>query len=501
MKRLKFFPFYLIILSLFVVSCEDNDDNNNTPAIPGGSGSVELVQTQNEFVWRGLNLYYFWQQDTPNLADDRFSTLDEFYTFLNTYDNPEIMFNDAPLRNADDRFTFFNEDYRVLANAQQGVFKTNGLSFVLTRVTQGSSDIVGVVRYVNNNTDASGKDVARGDIFNAVNGTPLFFNSSDDNNLDLLDPDTYTLNFATIENGSAVSNGKNIEFTKVEQDINPILITKTFDIDGKSIGYLMYNRFTSNFDDELNTAFASLAGVDELVLDMRYNPGGSVRSSVRLASMITGQFTGQLMLRQRYNDKLQAQFSEAQITDNFVDNISGTSLNSLGLERVYIIATDDTASASELVINGLDPYIDVVHVGTTTVGKNEFSLTLVDDVENQFVFNRNDTSGIAEGNFWAIVPLLGRNENADGFFDYTSGLAPDVTAEESLSNLGILGDENEPLLAAALAQITGSTTKGLQTVKDPIKSIMSSEVMTVLKDNMYIDGDKMKKVMLELKTN
>ncbi|NER17947.1 carboxyl-terminal protease [Spongiivirga citrea] len=490
-----------MVLSLFVISCEDNDDNNSTPAIPGGSGSVELVQTQNEFVWRGLNLYYFWQQDTPNLADSRFNTLDEFYTFLNTYDDPETMFNEAPLRNQDDRFTFFNEDYRVLANAQQGVFKTNGLSFVLTRVTSGSSEIVGVVRYVNNNTDASSKDVARGDIFSAVNGTPLFFNSSEDNNLDLLDPDTYTLNFATIENGSAVSNGKNIEFTKVEQDINPILITKTFDIGGKSIGYLMYNRFTSNFDDELNTAFASLAGVDELILDMRYNPGGSVRSSVRLASMITGQFTGQLMLRQRYNDKLQEAFSEAQVTDNFVDNISGTSLNSLGLEKVYVIATDDTASASELVINGLRAYIDVIHVGTTTVGKNEFSITLVDDVDNQYIFDRTNTSGIAEGNLWAIQPLLGRNENADGFSDYTGGFSPNVTSEEALTNLGILGDENEPLLATALAQITGATIKGIRFVKDPIKPIMSSDHMTILKDDMYIDGDKIKDAMLEIKEN
>lgn len=494
MRRSKLFPLYLAILSLFFISCEDNDDNNSNPAIPGGSGDVTLVETENEFAWRGLNLYYFWQQDTPNLADSRFSTLDEFYTFLNTYENPEIMFNEAPLRNGDDRFTFFNEDYRVLANAQQGVFKTNGLSFVLTRVTQGSSDIVGVVRYVNNNTDASNKDVQRGDIFSAVNGTPLFFNSSDDNNLDLLDPDTYTLNFATIENGQAVSNGKNIEFTKVEQDINPVLITKTFDIGGKSIGYIMYNRFTSSFDNELNAAFGSLIGVDELILDMRYNPGGSVRSSVRLASMITGQFTGDLMLRQRYNDKLQAEFSESQITDNFVDNIDGTSLNSLGLERVYVIATDDTASASELVINGLDPYIEVVHVGTTTVGKNEFSITLVDDVENQYIFNRNDTSGIADGNLWAIQPLLGRNENADGFFDYTQGFSPDVTAEESLTNLGILGDENEPLLAATLAQITGATTRGSANVKNPIRSIMTSEDLTVLKDNMYLDYEKLSNI-------
>jgi len=82
---------------------------------------------------------------------------------------------------------------------------------------------------------------------------------------------------------------------------------------------------------------------------------------------------------------------------------------------------------------------------------------------------------------------MGRNENSAGFSDYTSGLTPDVVLKEDLSNLGILGDINEPLFARAIQEITGVSAKRDFTVKMPVNEVSNSKMFTVLKDNMYLD--------------
>src|SRR5690606_23228347 len=106
-------------------------------------------------------------------------------------------------------------------------------------------------------------------------------------------------------------------------------------------------------------------------------------------------------------------------------------------------------------MNGLAPYIDVVHSGTKTTGKKEFFLTMVDIPSNSYIYNPSKVDDINKNNSWGIQPLVGRNENADGFSDYTGGLVPDIELQEDLENLGILGDQNEPLLARAIQEITG----------------------------------------------
>lgn len=252
----------------------------------------------------------------------------------------------------------------------------------------------------------------------------------------------------------------------------------------------MYNGFTNEFDEDLNDAFGEFksAGVTDLVLDLRYNPGGSVNSALLLSSMIYGTQTDQVFLKARYNQKLQSEFNDADLISYFADKTdNNTPINTLGLNKVYILATSSSASASELVINGLDPYLDVVHIGETTTGKNEFSVTFVDDFDNGNIYSPNREDKINPDNQWAIQPLIGRNENANGFSDYTSGLVPDIFLEEDLSNLGVLGNSNEPLLAKAIAEITGTTAKMDFNVDLPVKIMSSSKMFTKTKDNMFMD--------------
>jgi C-terminal processing protease CtpA/Prc len=115
---------------------------------------------------------------------------------------------------------------------------------------------------------------------------------------------------------------------------------------------------------------------------------------------------------------------------------------------VYIIATNRSASASELLINGLAPHINVVLIGNTTTGKNVGSITVYDYIDNEGNKNPNHT--------YAMQPIVLKIANSVGFADYANGLDPDIELRERASNLGVLGTPSEPLLSVALSQISGT---------------------------------------------
>src|SRR5690606_27696223 len=114
----------------------------------------------------------------------------------------------------------------------------------------------------------------------------------------------------------------------------------------------------------------------------------------------------------------------------------------------YVITTGSTASASELIINGLNPYIEVIKVGTTTVGKYQASTTLYDSPN----FGRTNAN---PRHTYAVQPLIYKSINSVGFTDFDDGFSPDVSLGEQLNNLGELGNPTEPLLAAAILNIQG----------------------------------------------
>lgn len=447
-------------------------------------------------MWQGLNQWYFWQAEAPNLGDNRFASNEEYVAYLDKYRDPEQFFYQTCYKhskivgtaNAIDRFSFLDKDYRTLVNSLNGISRSNGMEFGLVRYG-GGAEIFGYVRYIIPNSDAASKDISRGEIFTRVNGTRL----TDTNYIELLfgDNDTYTLGMAEISGTLITDIGKEVTLTKQESlEENPILVAKTVEINGIKIAYLMYNGFTSGFNEQLNVAFGQFKseGATELVVDFRYNPGGSVNSSRLLASMIYGTNTNELYIRQRWNNKIQSSFKKEQLEDYFASKTDkGTAINTLNLNKVYVLATGSTASASELVMNGLAPYMNVFHIGERTRGKNEFSVTMVDDMDNEYIYSRNRENKINPNNNWAMQPLMGRNENSAGFSDYTAGLAPDVELKEDLSRLGVLGDPNEALFARAIQEITGTTAKQDFTVLMPVEEMSNSKLFTPTKDHMFLD--------------
>ena len=248
----------------------------------------------------------------------------------------------------------------------------------------------------------------------------------------------------------------------------------------------MYNGFYPNYESELNNAFGSLKsqGITELVLDLRYNSGGSVDTATRLASMITGQFAGQVFAKEQWNVKVEDYYNAtdpARLLNLFTTKIiNGTAINSLNLSKVYVLTSAGTASASELVINGLEPYINVVQIGDDTVGKNVGSVTLYDSP----TFSKKDVNPKHK---YAMQPLVLKIVNKVGFGDYIHGLPPDTTLKENLGNLGVLGNQEEPLLNAAITRILGGGRMLPTTPAKSFEVLKDNHPLKQLESEMYLE--------------
>lgn len=482
------------LLGLFFISCDKDEDELK-------DATVELKSEINDFVWKGLNQYYLWQEEVPNLADSKIDNESDYINLLNGFDEPEDFFYNIAYRhanivdgeNAVDRFSQIVNDYVELENSFQGISKTSGVDFQLVSL-QNSDDVFGYVRYIIPNTDASTKDIKRGDFFLEVDGQQLNIENYEE--LLFSDKNSYTLGMAEIENGVIDLNNKSVSLNLAEIVENPVLISKTIPVDGKNVGYVMYNSFTANFEQELNAAFGELkaAGITDMVLDLRYNGGGRVRTAKYLASMLTGQFNGQLISKERWNSKIQEFFESENpeaLINNFTNEIRNTDadgnvvlqepINSLNLDKLYVLVSDRTASASELIINGLNPYINVVLIGTRTVGKNVGSVTLYDsDGFNRTGANPNHTYAM-QPIVLEIVNKLGEN-NINGFM-------PDIQYAEDIQDLGALGDINEPMLNKALNDITGNSVARETVTKSKIltEKLINSKSFSPLYQEMYID--------------
>ena len=473
----------LLLLVLSVTSCfEDRDDNAVTAS--------EI----NDFVWKGMNAIYLYKDDVPDLADDRFENNDDYAAYLNSFASPEALFESLIYeRQTVDRFSIIIPNYIEFGQQLGGTSISNGLEFKFYFEPGSTTEVFGIISLVLNNSVASNLGLQRGQIFNAVNGTQLT-----ENNLNnLINQNTYTLNFATYnDNGTATveddtidSSGTSVELTKETYTENPVHKTEIIDVDGENVGYLAYNGFNSNFNEELNDAFAVFQAnnVQHLVLDLRYNPGGSVNTASLLGSMVTGQFNGQVYSKLVYNSGLQ----DLNTDFNFVSNFDGNTINSLNLNRVYVLTTDDSASASELVINSLSAYIDVVQIGDTTEGKTQASITIYDSPD----LSPND---INPSHTYAMQPLIANSINVNDAAVPANGLEPDIGLLENPRNFGTLGDVNEPLLAVALAHISGNGRLAPVTPSD-FTALKTKVNLKPFEDEMYIDHDDISINRLELK--
>ncbi len=485
MKKIASSLAILLVIALFSSCSTDRDDE---------LGPVSALEIKN-FIYDGMQLYYLYKPDVEVLANDFFDSRDARNEFLNTFDTPENLFYDGLLSTVD-RFSFMTDDYRELERSFAGISKTSGIDYGLSLDRNDPNFAFAWVRYVMPDTPAEDAGVDRGMIFNSINGERLttIANANGTYSLsqrsrELLDLDDFTIELVEFDSNEELQpTGTTFSLTQVEYTENPVFIAKTLTIDNRKIGYLMYNAYRRNFDVQLNNAFAQFKadGVQDLVLDLRYNGCGSVETAIDLTSMITGQFNGEIITKQRWNPEIQA-YLESQNAESLIDRFdntisNGNATNSLNLTRLFVIGTSSTASASELTIIGLDPYIDVKTIGTTTTGKFQASITLYDSDS----FGRNDDS-LNPNHFYAIQPLVYTYENANAVVGPPSGITPDFELRESLSNLGTLGNPDEPLLSLALDQILGRShaTKSFTGIKFEVNTTIENLGLDF--QRMYID--------------
>ena len=245
----------------------------------------------------------------------------------------------------------------------------------------------------------------------------------------------------------------------------------------------MYNQFVSNYDDYLESIFSEYKSnsVDEIILDLRYNPGGSINSALLLASLITGQFENEIFNYEQWNSEIQSYWINND--PEYLVNRFLSLESSLNLSRVFILTTRSSASASELIINCLKPYIDVVHIGTTTYGKYQASVTLYDS-ENFSNQNINPSHN------YAIQPLVLKTLNAVGVTDYFNGISPNYEFEERVYSMGEIGDLNEPMLNFTIGLINSRAK--INTQPETLSLIDDNFKFEFLEREMYIEDKEIK---------
>ena len=487
MKNIKFTYVVLLLVSLtFFTSCEKSDNY-----MASENDEIHL------FIWRAMNNYYLWQQNVPDLSDTRFTNISQLYTEYSNFSSPRDLFESLRYQpGVIDRFSWIVDDYVALENSFQGINLSNGMEFGLVRYASDATKVFGYVRYVISGSDAAAQNIARGMLFTEVDGVQL----TESNYRDLLfdDNTNYTISLAEFNDGNPVTISTSINLSKTQLQENPVAIVKTIDEGSNKIGYLLYNQFSSSFDGELNAAFANFQSenITDLIIDLRYNGGGSVTTASYLGAMVTGQFNGQLYSKEQWNSKVMNALDASVFENNFTNQIINKDqnqniilqepINSLNLNRVYFITSGSSASASELVMNSLSSYIDVSSVGKKTIGKVQGSVTLYDS-DNYTRTGEN----LASNHTWALQPLVLEIKNKDNSNE-PNGIEPTVVFPEDYNNLGVLGERSEPLLDRTILLITSGGRSGINKTNSflNLEEISDSKAINPMKNNMFIELKK-----------
>ena len=454
-------PVLLCVVSavFLMTSCKKTPDvtpvapTTSTTAVMGTGSDLDV----NRWILSNMRYAYYWNTKIPAKPDTTLAPTKFFDSILYKFD--------ATARPDGDRFSWIDPDASHLQASLGGQNLSTGAEFRLYRRSAGADDVIGVVLYVEHGSPAEKAGLKRGDIFYSVNGQNITISNYSDLLYGTAASQAYGI--ATLQNGVLTNTSQTKTASAVTLQTDPVYLDSVYTFNDKKIGYLVYNEFiagpynssTATYNQELDNVFAKFKaqGINELVLDFRYNPGGGGDVATNLASLIApGVSPAKVFFSQQYNNNLTAANGNKSNVVNFLSKAA----NPGNLSRVFVLTTDHTASASELVINGLKPYMTVNVVGDTTYGKNVGSTTIVDK-----------TGAIKYG----LQPIIVKAFNAAGQSDYTNGFVPNAVVLERLPYKP-LGDVTEPLLNQAILQITGSRPARLGVASGLLLPEVSSSV-------------------------
>ncbi len=434
MKKLSY-----IAVSLFLTACgggggggsTNNGINVDPPSLPSPPPTVAecSIADQNQKLWSLLQDQYFWYRDLPASVS------------TDTYDSPSALLE--AVKAPQDRYSFLlsQADYDAqFVNAFEDVIvgsRYTGYGFAYQQERSRRSL---VVRYVYKDSEAEQMGLRRGDKITHVNGRPMTelireFNAQQT---------TWEEHFGPAESGIATEiawtrpDGEEITRTLIKRQVesNTVMSSQIIEHNGKRVGYLVYDKFLSRSVPELTQAmtYFSGEGVDEMILDLRYNGGGQLDVTNQLSSSLGGTtVASQVFTNLTFNDKNTHQNQSINFSPPPVGE-------QIALDRLFVINTKETCSASELVANSLSPYIEVVTIGNNSCGKpiGMQPVQMCDKV-------------VFAANFQV--------SNSLGHGDYFDGLKPTCqTTTQAIT--GDWGDKSDPMVAEALHYIDNNACSG-----------------------------------------
>lgn len=362
------------------------------------------IQIVNSSIYDLMKNVYLWYDHLPAVDPQKYSTPEDLMDALRyaTYDKWSFVITKTEYSQ------YFEEGQMI------------GHGFLIS--VDGSDNLR--IAFVYRGTEAYNQGVRRGWVIQTVNGTA----ANTGNVFDLLGASQKGVS-NTI--GFLNNNGDQVQLSLTKEDValTPVLDFEVLNHNDKKIGYLVFQDFIDTAKVELDEAFNAFtaAGIDELVLDMRYNGGGSVSVAQYLAGWMIGKEHGdEPFVNFKHNRKL----TSWDTTINVPQKAEG-----LALSRIFFIGTSSTASASELIINGVKPYVSsAILAGSTTHGKPV----------GMYAFPFIDYD-------YVVLPISFKYTNANNEGDFYDGIAPDLSADDDLTH--DFGDPEETSLKAILDYI------------------------------------------------
>lgn len=429
---------YFSLMFVFVFyACEKDveqiaEPNTDIPQID------MITQKVNKFVVNNMYDAYLWDNKLPNLFTINIDLNKDPFKLLDGLIYKEL-----------DLWTHLSDNANQVMDDLNGVGKTFGYKVVFAEFAN-SKKLFGIVQFVHHGTPAKEAGIKRGDLLTQINGADITM----ENAMQVYYADKIKLEISKLTDGNYLTPVDTLDMKSIKMELSPLVKQRIIEVDNHKVGYLCYSDYQINSHDELEKCFMEFKseGITDMVLDLRYNPGGYSVTSQYLCSILAPEDVvnnEELYLKNVWNDLYTKYFIESGREDEINITFDKTVAVNMNLPRLYVLTSGSTASASEATIIGLQPYMDVIQIGTTTHGKYCGAYLLQPWIDNDGTLDKDIDN-------WMFMMVVYKFVNKNGVTDFKNGLTPNHVVEENLLDGVPLGNVNDPLLSKALSLITGS---------------------------------------------